>query len=288
MRSRVFPTCRADDEGVSGVVAASLGVVLISVLLAMVVTFWVPAWGYDNELAHSREVLNSFGQFKNAIELQSLSADTNQTVTTTFPLGVGAVPLFGSESPGALSFQYLDADKVRFRANLTDGLGQVNLSAAGSLEYYIFNRYYVPQTMAYESGAVVIDQGGVSIMRLPPSLKIVNGSQGVELTVSLVSLEGTPRVVTGVDSHVVTTQLTVTYTHQFTWSPLNNVTLNVTSSFNEAWGKLFNDTANRSGLDPSRYNVSQAASQDPYTIALRLSNVRILTVTVSLVSVRLD
>jgi len=205
MRNRVLRLRRLGEQAVSGVVAASLGVVLISVLLAMVVTFWVPAWGYDNELAHSREVLNSFGQFKNTVELQALSANTNQTVTTTFPLGVGGVPLFGAETPGALSFQYLDAGNVRFRANLTDGQGQVNLSAAGSLEYYIFNRYYVPQTMAYESGAVVIDQGGVSIMRLPPSLKIVNGSQGVELTVSLVSLEGTPRVVTGVDSHVVTT-----------------------------------------------------------------------------------
>src|SRR6267143_1416699 len=102
MRFRVLRPRRPDADGVSGVVAASLGVVLISVLLAMVVTFWVPAWGYDNELAHSREVLNSFGAFKNAIELQSLSSNTNQTVTTTFPLGVGGVPLFGAETPGAL------------------------------------------------------------------------------------------------------------------------------------------------------------------------------------------
>jgi hypothetical protein len=273
---------------VSGVVAASLGVVLISVLLSMVVTFWVPAWGYDNELAHSREVLNSFGQFKNAVELQALASNTNQTVTTTFPLGVGAVPLFGAETPGALSFQYLEGGNVRFRANLTDGQGQVNLSAAGSLEHTVLNRYYVPQTMAYESGAVVIDQRGVSIMRLPAPLGIVNGTQGLEVSVSLVSLEGTQRIVTGVDSHVVSSRLTVTYTQVFTWSPLNNLTFSVISSFDEAWARFFNETANSSGLDASRYNVSSLVSQDPYSVALRLYNVRTLTVTVSLVNVRVD
>jgi hypothetical protein len=286
--SSVFFRLRSDGRAVSGVVAASLGVVLISVLLSMVVTFWVPAWGYDNEVDHSRRVLNAFGQFKNAVELQTLSGNSDQTVTTTLPLGVGGVPLFGAETPGALSYAYLEGGKVRFRANLTDALGQVNLSGTGSLKYTIPNRYYDRQGMAYESGGVIVEQAGGSAMRLPPPIRVTNASQGLEVVVTLFSLEGTQGLVTGVESHTVSSRLTVAYTQNYTWAPNNTLYLNVTTQYRQAWASYFNASLSAAAVNASLFNVSTVPAGAPELVSLRLSGVRTLIVTVALVNIRID
>ena len=286
--SSAFLTLRRDREGVSGVVAASLGVVLISVLLGMIVTFWVPAWGYDTETAHSRDVVNAFGQFKSAIELQTLSGNTNQTLGTSFPLGVGGVPLFGAENSGQLTYQYLEGGHLRFSLNLTDSSGQVNLSAAGSLAYSMPNRYYVHQDMAYESGAVIVAQQDGQTVRMPPAFRFVNGTQGVEAFLTLVSMEGTQTVVTGVDSRSVSSRLTLAQTISFAWPSSTNVSINVSSAYLGAWSSYFTQAMNASSIDASSFNVSFFPPAAPQSTTLRLSGVRSLSATVSLVQVRID
>lgn len=272
----------------SGVVAASLGVVLISVLLGMVVTFWVPAWGYDSEVSHSRETINAFAQFKNALELQTLSANINQTLTTTFPLGVGAVPLFGAETPGQLSFQYLEAGRVRFRANLTDTSGQVNLSAAGSLDYTMPNRYFVRQEIAYESGAVIVAQSDGEALRLTPPFRFVNGTQGIEVFLTLFSLDGPQAIVTGVESHTVSSRLNLAQTLTYAWPANTTVALNVTTEFLSAWSGYFATAMNSSSVNASLYNITRFPAASPESVTLQLSGVRALTVTVALVQVKVE
>lgn len=279
---------RPDPRAVSGVVAASLGVVLISVLLGMVVTFWVPAWGYDSEVSHSREMVNAFAQFKNALELQTLSGNVNQTLTATFPLGVGAVPLFGAETAGQLSYQYLESGRVRFRANLTDTTGQVNFSAAGSLEYTMPNRYFVRQEFAYETGAVIVAQSDGQAMRLTPPFRFVNGTQGLEVFVTLFSLDGPQAVVTGVESHTVSSKLNVAQTFTYSWAPNSTVSLNVSTSFVDAWARYFADAMGSSAVNASLYNITRFPAVSPESVTLRLDGVRALTVTVSLVQIKID
>ncbi len=254
----------------------------------MVVTFWVPAWGYDSETAHSREVVNAFAQFKNAIELQTLSGNTNQTLGTSFPLGVGGVPLFGAENSGQLSYQYLEAGHLRFALNLTDSSGQVNLSAAGSLTYSMPNRYYVHQDIAYESGAVIVAQQDGQTVRMPPAFRFVNGTQGVEAFLTLVSMEGTQTVVTGVDSHSISSRLTLAQTITFAWPTSTNLSLNVSSSYLGAWSSFFAQSMNASSINGSAFNVSYYPQGAPQSTTLRLTGVRALSVTVSLVQVRID
>lgn len=254
----------------------------------MIVTFWVPAWGYDSEASHSREVVDAFAQFKNAIELQTLSGNTNQTIGTPFPLGVAGVPLFGAENPGQLSYSYLEAGHLRFALNLTDSSGQVNLSAAGSLSYSMPNRYYVHQAMAYESGAVIVAQQDGQTVRMPPALRFANGTQGVEAFLTLVSIEGTQTVVTGVGSHAVSSRLTVAQTISFAWPAGTNVSLNVSSSYLGAWSSYFTQSMNASSINGSAFNVSFFPPASPQSTTLRVTGVRALTVTVTLIQVRID
>lgn len=284
----VLPVLRRNRGGVSGVVAASLGVVMISVLLGMVVTFWVPAWGYDNEVAHSRATVNAFAQFKNALELQTLARDTNQTLTTTFPLGVGGVPLFGAETPGQLSHQYLENGRVLFRANLTDSTGAVNFSAAGSLEYVISNRYYVRQEMAYETGAVIVAQSDGETVRLSPPFNFDNGSQGIEVAMTLFSLEGATGGATGVDSHTVSTTLTAADTRAFVFPPNTTLSFNLTTTFLDAWSGYFANTMDASLVNASLFNISRFPAALPESVTLRLSNVHALTLTVAVLQMRID
>jgi len=290
-RGRVFPRKR-DERGVSGVVAASLGVVLISVLLGMVVTFWVPAWGYDSEVSHSRDVVNAFAQFKNALELQTLSGNTNQTVTTSFPLGVGGVPLFGAETPGQLSHLYLDQGRVRFRANLTDATGDVNFTAAGSLQYVMANRYFVRQEMAFESGALLVAQADGETARLTPPFRFENGTGGIEAFFTLFTLDGPEVSVTGVESHTVSTRLTLEQTRAYTFPGNGVIALNVTTGFPGAWADYFGRSMNASSLNASLFNITRSAPSAAPAAAewasLSLSGLRSVTVTVALIEVRLD
>ncbi len=279
---------RSDKRAVSGVVAASLSVVMISVVLGMVVTFWVPAWGYDNEVGHSREISNAFGEFKKNLELQALSGNTNQSLSTTFPLGVGGVPLFGASTPGQLSHHYLDQGRARFRANLTDLTGQVNYTAASSLDYFMPNRYFTPQNVAYETGAVIVAQAEGETARLAPPFRFDNGTTGIDAFFTLITLDGPETSVSGVEGHSVSSRLTVLQTRTVTFAPNGTLTLNVTSTFSGAWTDYFQRAMNGSSLNASLYNITHSAPNTPEWATLRLSGLRSVTVTVALVEVRID
>jgi hypothetical protein len=278
----------ADERAVSGVVAASLGVVLISVLLGMVVTFWVPAWGYDSEVGHSREVVDSFSEFKRTLELEALSGDLNQTLSTGFALGVGGVPLFGAETPGQLSHVFLDRGVPRFRANLTDTSGAVNYTAAWSLEYFFPARYFVPQRIAYEAGAVIVAQAEGETARLSPPFRFENSTTGIDVFMTMFTLDGPEISISGVESHSVSSRLSVVQTRAVTFSPNGTITLNVTSAFSSAWADYFTRAMNASSLGASLYNITSSPTEQPEWAALRLSGVRSLTVTVAVVHVRID
>ncbi len=254
----------------------------------MVVTFWVPAWGYDSEASHSRDVVNAFAQFKTAIELQTLSGNTNETLGVSFPMGVGGVPLFGADNAGQLTYEYLQGGHLRFSLNLTESTGQANLSAAGSLAYSIPNRYYVHQSVAYESGAVIVSQPDGQTVRMAPAFRFVNGTQGVEAFLTLVSMEGTQTVVTGVDSHSVSSRLTLAQTIAYTFPSGTNLSLNVSSAFVGAWSSFFGQAMNASSINASMFNVSFFPPSAPQSTTLRVFGLRALTVTVSLVQVRVD
>lgn len=272
----------------SGVVAAALGVVLISILLTMVVTFWVPAWGYDNEVAHSRDVLNAFGDFKSSVENRAVQGATNQTVTASFTLGVGAVPLFGAETIGTLSYRYLQDNVTRFEARLTDSSGDVNLSATGALRYDINNRYFNAQTFSYESGAVILEQSQGSAVRLPPAFSITNTSGGVLVSSTLVTLEGESRAISGIEPHTLTSRLTVAHSQEYSWPGGTTLTFEVSTWFPEAWAHYFNDTAEAAGLAEGTYSVTTTGSQEPWVVTLVADNVTQLTTTSALVRVQLD
>jgi hypothetical protein len=277
-----------NERAVSGVVAASLGVVLISVLLGMVVTFWVPAWGYDSEVAHSREVVNAFSEFKKTLELQALSGNLNQTLTTTFPLGVGGVPLFGAETPGELFHSYLDQGRPRFRANLTDLTGQVNFTAVSSLEYFMPNRYYIPQRVAYESGAVIVSQSDGETVRLTPPFRFENGTSGVDAYFTLFTLDGPEIQVSGVEGHATSSRVSLVQTRSVSFAADGTITLNVTTQFSEAWVGYFARAMNASSIAPALFNITSSAPNQPEWATLRVSGVRAVTVTVALVEVRIE
>lgn len=287
MRLFVF-RLRRDERGVSGVVAASLSVVMISVLLGMVVTFWVPAWGYDNEVAHSRAVSNAFGEFKKNVELQALSGNTNQTLSTTFPLGVGGVPLFGASVPGQLSHHHLDQGRTRFRANLTDLTGQVNFTASSALDYFVPNRYFTVQSMAYETGAVIVAQPEGETARLTPPFRFDNGTLGIDAYLTLVTLDGPESSVSGVEGHSATSRLTAIQTRTVTFAPSGTITLNVTTLFSAAWKDYFQRAMNGSTINSSLVNISISAPNTPEWATLRLSGLHSVTVTVAVIEVRLD
>jgi hypothetical protein len=275
-------------QAVSGVVAASLGVVLISVLLTMVVTFWVPAWGYDNEVAHSRDVLDGFADVKSSVETRAVAGATNQTVTASFPLGVGAVPLFGAETPGRLSYRYIEGETPRFQARLTDEAASVNLSAAGALRYEIVNRYYVPLTYSYEMGAVVLDQPEGSTMRIPAAMSITNSTAGVLVSVTLVTLEGQEESLTGVEPRTVTSRLTVVHAQEYEWPGGTTLFLNVSTWYPAAWQRSFNTTAAAVGLAEGSYSVTLTGSQAPWVVSFAIEGVTQLAATSALVYVQLD
>lgn len=277
-----------DEEAVSGVVAASLGVVLISVLLGMVVTFWVPAWGYDSEVGHSRQMVDAFSEFKKTVELQALTANFNQTLSTSFPLGVGGVPLFGAETPGQLSHVYLDQGRARFRANLTDSTQQVNFTAASSLDYFMPNRYFVPQRMAYETGAVIVSQTDGETVRLTPPFRFENSTAGVDAYFTLFTIDGPETTVSGVESHTVSTRLSLVQTRTTTFSPNGTIFFNVTTAYSGAWMDYFARAMNASSVNQSLVNITHSAPNTPEWTRLRIQGVHSVTVTVALMEVRVD
>src|SRR3989449_897305 len=145
---------------------------------------------------------------------------------------VGTLQSFPDGGPFTVSFDYL------IRGVSTHVQEQSN----GSIELDVGNRYYVPQKIAYENGAVIRYQSDGQVIRAQPTFSVVKTNNTLDISFGLVSLYGAGSV-SGTSTEVVNTQVFAFDRQDYQGFPANAVIwVNHTSRYGLSWYRFLNQT----------------------------------------------
>lgn len=207
---------RADDEAVASTVGTIMALLVFLTFISVIVNQYVPMWMRDSEASHMSSVLGQFGGVKGSIDLQmlaaqaSLSAGTFQipvTTATAVVLGVDGVPIFSTATQGSLTMTPDTGPfTVVFDYTLRGVRKQVSEQSSGSIDLDVGNRYFVPQRVAYENGAVIRFQTDGQFIRVRPTFFVLNANNALNISFAIQSLYG-KGVITGTTTEMVSTQL---------------------------------------------------------------------------------
>jgi predicted secreted protein len=244
---------RSDERGVASTVGTIMALLVFLTFLSVIVNQYVPIWMKDSEASHMNTALGQFGGFKGAIDIQMLAAQAAQdagtftipvTTSTAVGLGIDGVPIFASGTPGTLELNPDAAPfTVVFDYMINGQRRQVTDQASGSVELNAANRYYTPQRIAYENGAVIRYQTDGQFIRVHPTFSVLQSNNTLDISFALVSLYG-KGIVTGTTTELVSSELFAWDRQVYTGFPANGVIwINHTASrYGLSWFRFMNQT----------------------------------------------
>ena len=252
---------RSDERAVASTIGTVMALLVFLTFLSVIVNQYVPIWMRDSEASHMNTVLGQFGGVKGDIDLQMLAAQASAdagtfhipvTTATAINLGVDGVPIFSSPTPGTLE---LSPDAGAFTVSFdywlpvgcNPALGQcvrktASDASSGAIVLTASNRYYTPQRVVYENGAVIRYQTDGQFVRVHPTFSVLVANNSLDISFALVSLYG-KGIVTGTTTEMVSTELFAFDRQDYSGFPSNAIVwLNHTSAYGLSWYRFFNQT----------------------------------------------
>lgn len=248
----VIHAVRSDDEGVASTLGTTMALLVFLTFLSLIVNQYVPAWMQESEAAHTNSVVGQFGALKGAIDLQILAAHSAEnarqiylpvTAATAVTLGVDGVPIFATSTPGTMTaFPQAGPFTVEFNYTIQGQSTRVAEVSNGSVEIDIQNRYFPPQRVIYENGAVIRYQSDGQVVRAAPIFSVRKVNNALDISFGLVSLYG-GGTVSGTNTEVINSQLFALDPQNYADFPANAVIwINHTSRYGLAWYQFLNET----------------------------------------------
>ncbi len=263
---------REDEDGAAGVVAIMLAILVVILLVTMVTSIWMPVWMEKREANQIRQVTSDFANIKATIDNEILQGDTSISVANPVTLGTEGFSAFGEDSSGSFSINHFRDDELEYYCNVRNSTADVNVTCTGGMKYVSNNNYYVDQELAYENGAIILDQGDGEVVRIGPQLTVEKFGPVVKVDFVMITISGIETSITGTSTILFQTQL-VTYTsasHLFVDPDVLNITM--ITEYTAAWTRYFNNTLIEAGLTPvTDYNLTLL---DDTTILLSIANVQ--------------
>ena len=263
---------REDEGGAAGVVAIMLAILVVILLVTMVTSVWMPVWMEKREANQIRSVTSDFANIKATIDNQILQGDTAISVANPVTLGTEGFSAFGSDSSGTFSINHFRDDELEYYCNVKNTTGAVNVTCTGSMKYNSHNNHYVDQELAYENGAIILDQGDGEVVRIGPQLTVEAFGPVVKVDFVMITVSGIETSIQGTSTILFQTQL-VTYvsdTYLFIDPDWHNFTM--ITEYTSAWTRYFNNTLIEAGLTPGTdYNLTLSGDS---TIHVDIANVQ--------------
>lgn len=270
MRRIITHKMKWDDEGVASTVGTIMALLVFLTFLSMIVNSYVPVWMKDAESSHMNVAFGQFGDLKEAIDMQILGGRIAEiagqpfipiTTFTPVTLGVDGVPIFAAPTLGTL---LADQDAApwstwfRYYPSKVSNIShEVNESTKGSISLDVYNRYFVQQTLVYESGGVIKAQNDGMVLRAEPTfeVKIVNNTE--DITIVLISLLGYGSM-QGTTTEGVHTKVISVSTEEYKRLH-SDIYVNHTSRYGLAWFQFYNRTLNKAfSLTADNYKTCNA------------------------------
>ncbi|UCC92413.1 MAG: hypothetical protein JSW25_06995, partial [Thermoplasmata archaeon] len=192
----------------------------------------------------------------------------------------------GSDSSGTFSINHFRDDELEYYCNVRNSTGAVNVTCTGGMKYQTNNRYYVNQEIAYENGAIILDQGEGEVLRIGPQLTVEKFGPVVKVDWVFITISGIETSIQGTSTILFQTQL-VTYTsasHLFPDPDWLNLTM--ITEYTTAWSRFFNNTLIEAGMTPvTDFNLTIV---DDTTIFLGIKNVQFFNLGFALIKTDIE
>lgn len=244
------------DEGVATTVGTIMALLIFLSLLSMISQQYVPVWMEDKEAYHMDESLSQFSYLKGNIDNLIMNDYADYPLFSTVKLGSEGVPLFASQTTGLLSVKpQFGGLQLDFFQNYSDTSTRNDvdwsLSGQGNISLDVNNRYFEPQTVIYENGAIILEQDAGSIIRGAPPIRIEKHSDGnYSVSLTIIDMIADERRVLGAGSVGVSTELWSNTRRNFqnnTEYNIEDFSITISTKYTKAWsGWLRNETDIRS------------------------------------------
>lgn len=178
---------------------------IITSMMGMVFSTYLPAWGKDLEAQTLYGAMDSFIDLKSSIDQLSVRGDPGTSMTSKIALGSGGGPVFGfGRCTGSL--QLLDDEGT---VSLSDTDGNMYGSSRGAVAYRSYNTYVEEQVITLEAGMLVREQSGSAVLKGTPNMIVnddINSGQRI-LYILLSSIEGDIRSYSGSETYMISMTL---------------------------------------------------------------------------------
>jgi hypothetical protein len=252
---------RPDERGVASTVGTVMALLVFLTFFSLIINQWVPVWMKDSESAHMAGALGQFEGIKGSIDFQVLSSQMAlssgslflpTTTSTAVTLGLDGFPIFSGPTPGVLT-STPDAPPtapmgssftVFFVYSLQGIPTPVWQNSSGLIDLNVANRYFTPQHIVYENGAVIRAQSDGQIVRGEPLFDLTKSAANVSFAFELVSLYGAGSV-SGTTTEIVSTKVFAVNQQTYQGILGQGIWINETSPYGLAWYNFANATLSK-------------------------------------------
>jgi hypothetical protein len=249
---------RGDETGVASTVGTIMALLVFLTFLSLIVNQYVPVWMKDTEAAHMDAALGQFGAIKSAVDFQALGAQLAQSQGTPYvpgtsssavTLGLDGFPIFASPTVGTLT-SIPDSPptsptgssfSVSFAYSIRGVPTAVVQTSSGLIDLNVANRYYIPQHIVYQNGAIIRSQSDGQVVRAEPLFQVSTTPSNVSLAFELVNLYGVGSV-GGTSTEVVNTKVIAVNQQTYTGILGQGIWINSSSPYGLAWYGFMNST----------------------------------------------
>jgi hypothetical protein len=280
-RSRIKPRKQWNNEGVASTVGTIMALMVFLAFLSMFTNQYIPVWMEENESSHMNIAFGQFCNLKQAIDMQILAGTIKGScpisIYTPITLGANGIPIFASPTPGYLgAYNSRSYDNLSFSFNAGNVTNEViqNISqnTGGTILLEVPNRYYVHQNLAYENGAIILNQTDGEYMKSAPQLLVrPSGGGRFDISYTQIELRGDDTRYVGFGTRGVQTVLRAVTSTTFTDMTNSNakypyLIINHTTRYENAWYTTLNNTFASNGMkyasNGMTYGDNFAAGED--------------------------
>ena len=276
---------REREEAAAGVVAILLAILVVILIITLVTSVWLPVWMEEREANQIRSVTTDFGNLKATIDNLILQKDTTFIVASPIKLGTEGYSMFGSDSSGSFSINHFRDAELEYYCNVKSESGAADITATGGMKYDTRNQFYVDQSLAYENGAIILDQGDGEVVRIGPQFSVEKFGPVNSVTFVMITISGVETSIQGTSTILVQSQL-VTYTQKsFYFNPSGWLYFTIITEYTTAWSRFFDNTLIEAGLIPATDYVLTVAGS---TIHLDIANVQFFDMGFALIKTTIE
>lgn len=272
----------SDERGVAATVGTIMALLVFLSLMSMITQQYIPVWMEDKEAYHMDEVMSQFAQLKGSIDNLVMNDFTEYPLYSYVRLGSEGVPMFASKTPGILHLsQEIEGMKLSF--NTTDG--PVTQRATGRLSLEVLNRYFEPQTVIYEHGAIILEQSERAVIRGRPPISIDKFGDTYSIRLNMIDIDGSDHSIGGTGAVGITTEL-YSSSRRNIIGDISNVTISLSTRNPDAWIRWF---ISETDLEEGDISAPEIIEDGPlHRIVINLDNVGEIRYTHSRVNMKIS